>query len=173
MSAGAALIAPVFPHPVAFSIPFECVAIPGMDDTRFVGRIARTITIRNYGDEVMVQRGFATSEAIRTLTLPDVLFDTGASMLCMGRDLIDRLGLLRVQEVPVETATADITVGIYEAVKIHFEGRECVSEVLELPAGRPVLFGVLPMERLGMILNPRDNTIEFMPDSGPGTYWRM
>ena len=62
--------------------------------------------------------------------------------------------------------------GVYEAVRLTIQGRDCTMDVMEVPDGTPVLIGQVPLELLDFVVdmtqhaligNPRHNG-EFILD---------
>ncbi|WP_333298807.1 MULTISPECIES: hypothetical protein [unclassified Microcoleus] len=47
-----------------------------------MGRVTATITVTNHIDEIIAERGFIPAKQIRSITLDNVLVDTGATRLC-------------------------------------------------------------------------------------------
>ena len=84
-----------------------------------MGRIIASVTIENVGQPVKNLRC-------------DALVDTGASHLVLPKAWMDRLGLNRMQELDVETATQDVMTGdLCGPAKIQIEGfRAIYNEVL-------------------------------------------
>src|SRR6266566_2960742 len=74
----------------------RCANLPIMRNP--VGRIITSVTIENFTEP---------SKSIRC----DALVDTGASHLVLPKAWMDRLGLNRMQELDVETATQDVMRG--------------------------------------------------------------
>ena len=60
---------------------------------KVIGKVHTTLTIVNRADQVLVENGFWSEEQIRSITLKQVLVDTGATTLCLPSDLIRQLGL--------------------------------------------------------------------------------
>ncbi|MEH2062895.1 MAG: hypothetical protein V7K50_11515 [Nostoc sp.] len=70
-----------------------------------MGKVTTTITITNQIDQTLAERGFIPTEQIRSITLHDVLVDTGATRLCLPKNIILNLGLPLQGEVDVKIAT--------------------------------------------------------------------
>lgn len=48
-----------------------------------MGKVTATITVTNRIDQILAERGFIPPEQVRSVTLKDVLVDTGATRLCL------------------------------------------------------------------------------------------
>lgn len=70
-----------------------------------MGKVLTTLTITNRADQSAAARGFIPDEQVRSITLENVLVDTGATTLCLPADIIAQLGLDLLKEVDVTTAT--------------------------------------------------------------------
>lgn len=125
-----------------------------------MGRITTTLTIANRADQVLASRGFIPPEQIRSVTLQNVLIDTGATTLCLPQDIIAQLGLELLKEVDVATATGISKARIFRDATISLLGREGTFECLELPGGRDALLGVIPLEALGIELNLHSSNLK-------------
>lgn len=109
-----------------------------------IGRITTTLVITNRLDQALAAPGFIPSEQVRSITLKNVLVDTGATTLCLPADAIAHLGLEILKEVDVATATGISKARIFQDAKISLLGREGTFECMELPGGRDGLLGVIP-----------------------------
>ena len=135
-----------------------------------MGRITTTLTITNRLDQALASRGFIPPEQVRSVTLQNVLIDTGATTLCLPQDVIAQLGLELLKEVDVATATGISKARIFQDAKISLLGREGTFECLELPGGRDALVGVIPLEALGIELDLQNQTLKILPISPNDTY---
>lgn len=141
--------------------------------TDLMGRITTTLVVANRGDEVLAARGIISSEEICTVTLKNVLVDTGATTLCLPADVISDLGLSLLKEVDVATATGFGKARIFQDAKIFLCGREGTFECLELPGGRDPLLGVIPLEALGIELDLQNQRLKVLPISPTASYLRI
>lgn len=135
-----------------------------------MGKVLTTLTIKNRVDEALAQRGIIPAEQVRSITLNNVLVDTGATTLCLPPDAIANLGLELLKEVSVTTATGLSQARIFQDAKIYLCGREGTFECLELPGGRDALLGVIPLEALGLEPDLRNQTLKVLPDESVDTY---
>jgi predicted aspartyl protease len=132
-----------------------------------MGKVHTQITIINRADQIRAEDGTILAEEVRSLTLRQVLVDTGATTLCLPSDLIAQLGL---KEVPVATATGITSARIYQDAKICLCGREGTFECLELPGGRDALLGVIPLEMLGLEPDLKNQALRVLPTESVDTY---
>jgi clan AA aspartic protease len=135
-----------------------------------MGKIITTLTIINRADQNVATRGFIPPEEIRTVTLDNVLVDTGATTLCLPANIIAQLGLELLKEVDVETANGIGKARIFRDASIILCEREGTFECLELPGGTNPLLGVIPLEALGIELDLKNQKLVILPISSTQTY---
>lgn len=129
----------------------------------FMGRITTTLVVINRADQVLASRGFIATDQVRSITLDNVLVDTGATTLCLSSEVIDQLGLELLKQVDVETATGLSRARIFRDATISLLGREGTFECLELPGSRDALLGVIPLEALGIELDLQSQRLNLLP----------
>ncbi|NJM63635.1 MAG: aspartyl protease [Oscillatoriales cyanobacterium RU_3_3] len=139
-------------------------------DNTSMGKITTTLTVTNRADENVADRGFMPPDQIRSVTLNNVLVDTGATTLCLPPQIIAQLGLSLLKEVDVETANGIGKARIFQDAKISLVGREGTFECLELPGGMNPLLGVIPLEALGIELDLKNQRLIVLPISPTQTY---
>ena len=135
-----------------------------------MGKIITTLAITNRLDEGIAERGFIAHDEVRSITVDNVLVDTGATTLCLPASIIEQLGLKLLRTVDVETATGISQARIFQDAKISLLGREGTFECLELPGGRSSLLGVIPLEALGIELDLQNQVLKTLPISPTQTY---
>jgi predicted aspartyl protease len=135
-----------------------------------MGKVLITLTVKNRIDEANAAKGLISSDQVRSLTLDNVLVDTGATTLCLPPETIAQLGLELLKEVDVATATGLSKARIFQDAKISLCGREGTFECLELPGGRDALIGVIPLEALGLEPDLRNQTLKVLPSESVDTY---
>lgn len=96
--------------------------------------------------------------------------DTGATTLCLPKDVIARLGLRILKQVVVETATGISEARIFRDASISLCGREGRFECLELPEGKTPLLGVIPRSALGIEVDLKNQSLKVLADGQTETY---
>ncbi|MGD1865636.1 MAG: retroviral-like aspartic protease family protein [Phormidesmis sp.] len=135
-----------------------------------MGKVLTELTITNRADQVISQRGLITDGQVRSVTLQNVLVDTGATTLCLPADIIDKLGLELLKEVPVATANGTSKARVFQDAKVSLCGRQGTFECLELPGGLDPLVGVIPLEMLGLEPDLQNQTLRVLPLEMSNTY---
>jgi clan AA aspartic protease len=131
-----------------------------------MGKVLVTATIENLADLILVQNGHLAAQQVRRIEVTDALVDTGATQLSMPRRLIEELGLTPTRTRTARTAGGTFTVQVYEAVRITIQGRDCLSQVTELPDECPVLIGQVPLEVLDFVVDPQGQRLVGNPAHG-------
>ncbi len=75
-------------------------------------------------------------------------------MLSMPKRLIQQLGLEPFRTRRALTSAGIVTVRVYGGARLTIQGRECTTDVSELPDECPVLIGVIPLEQLDLVVDP-------------------
>jgi len=135
-----------------------------------MGKITAQVTITNRIDEGMAERGLIPREKVRSINVEDALVDTGATLLCLPRAMIKSLGLPLLREVETSTAAGVRRVRLFQDAKLSLMGRAGTFECLELPGGKGVLIGALPLEALGIEPDLKNQTLRLLPETGEKTY---
>ena len=135
-----------------------------------MGKVITTLNLTNRIDQANAENGLIPPEQVRTVTLKNALVDTGATTLCLPKDIITQLGLKFLKKVSIETATDINQTRIFQDAKISLCGREGTFECLELPAGKTPLVGVIPLEALGIEVDVKKQKLKVLPISPTDTY---
>ncbi|MEG4575602.1 aspartyl protease family protein [Microcoleus sp. N3A4] len=135
-----------------------------------MGKVTTTLVITNRLDEGKAEDGLIPIEQVSSVTLENVLVDTGATTLCLPKDVIARLGLKILKQVVVETGTGISEARIFQDASISLCGREGTFDCVELPEGKTALLGKLPMEALGIEIDLKNQILKVLPDGQTETY---
>ena len=146
------------------------LVLPNLQEKQ-MGQVITTITVTNFIDLVMAERGFISTEEVRCAVLDKVVVDTGATLLSLPAPIISQLGLRQVGERDVETSAGIKKGRIFAGAQIIVEGREGRFDCLELPEGvSAVLLGVIPMEELGLEPDLKNRRLRVLPMNNQQTY---
>ena len=135
-----------------------------------MGKVFATLTIVNRADQILAEAGVKSEEEIRSITLKNVLVDTGATTLCLPKSAIAKLGLKLLKEVDVATAMGIGKARIFRDATLSIFDREGTFECLELPGGDDALLGVIPLESLGLEIDLQNQILKPLPISPTETY---
>jgi predicted aspartyl protease len=131
-----------------------------------MGRVTVTATIESLKDLYDAERGLLPLDQVRRVTVNNALVDTGASLLSLPTALIRQLGLAPISTKHVRSSTGVAEVVLYQTVNLTVQGRDCRTDVLEVPDGTPVLIGQLPLENLDFVVDLRSRRLIGNPDHG-------
>jgi predicted aspartyl protease len=135
-----------------------------------MGKVLTTLTVINRADQIRAKDGTIAAEKVRSVDLVNVLVDTGATTLCLPKEVIEKLGLSVLKEVEVMTAVGIGKARIFEDARLVLCGREGTFECLELPEGGSALLGVIPLEMLGLEPDLQSQTLRVLPSETVNTY---
>jgi len=138
-----------------------------------MGRVTATIAVTNHIDEILAERGFIPTDQVRSITIDNVLVDTGATRLCLPADIISQLGLPMLGEIDGETVIGTRKFRIFKDVTLALAGREGRYDCVELPAGQEPLIGLIPLEDLGLEPDLKNQRLIVLPNEGNQSYIRV
>ena len=131
-----------------------------------MGRVLVTAKIENLYDVENRETGRLPTNQVRSVEVSDALVDTGATILSMPKLLIAQLGLRPVRTRQARTSAGPVTVQMYGTVRLTIQGRDCPSDVLEVPDDCPVLIGQIPLELLDFVVDPVNQRLIGNPAHG-------
>ena len=138
-----------------------------------MGEIRAGMALENYDDRVAFKRGYGAEADIRRATLEGIV-DTGAVMLVLPGDAVERLGLDTQRTVTVTYAderrekrpvAGPLTVGI--------GNRFMIADCVVGPPGGEALIGYVVLNRLDLIPDPANRTLSPRPESPDRPMLRM
>ncbi|MGB3263349.1 MAG: aspartyl protease [Microcoleus sp.] len=138
-----------------------------------MGRVTATIAVTNHIDEILAERGFIPTDQVRSITLDNVLVDTGATKLCLPEEIIAQLGLTLVGEIDGHTVIGSRKFRIFKDVTLALAGREGRYDCVELPAGQEPLIGLIPLGDLGLEPDLKNQRLIVLPNEGNQSYIRV
>ena len=124
-----------------------------------MGRVLTDLKITNFGDILTNQKD------VRTIEVKDALVDTGAAMLGLHKDQIERLGLMFLRKINLKTANGLVERDVFGVARVEIEERESEFDVVELPDDVPALVGYIVLEQLDFIVSPSIQRLIPNPDS--------
>jgi len=122
--------------------------------------------MENLGELYQAQSGQLAPEQVKNVEVYDALVDTGATGLSMPKSLIEKLGLQPLSKRWVRTSAGPIECQVYGTVRLTVQGRNCPSDVYEVPEDCPVLIGQVPLELLDFVVDPQGQRLIGNPAHG-------
>src|SRR3954466_2247930 len=131
-----------------------------------MGKVRVAARIENLDDLFAVRKGQLTEPHVRHVEVTDALVDTGATGLLMPKRLIASLGLDPVRSRPSRTIAGHVQLPIYRAVRLTVQGRDCISDVAEIPDEFSVVIGQVPLELMDWVVDPKGQRLLGNPEHG-------
>src|SRR5262245_43632134 len=135
-------------------------------ETASMGKVLTEAVIENLGDLLEVERGHLPADQVRRITVPDAMVDTGATLLSLPRRLIQQLGLTKRYSKRVRSTTDIVEADVYGTARLISMGRECPTDVIELPDDRPALIGHIPLEHMDFVIDMNKRCLTGNPEHG-------
>ena len=130
-----------------------------------MGKVRVEIEVINSTDDDIVQKGLIPANQVRRATL-SALVDTGATILVLPQDVIERLGLPVLRRVRTRIASGEILAcNVYGSAKLKVQGRIVGTDVLGGPPGVPALLGQVPLELLDFVVDSKNGRLLPNPES--------
>jgi predicted aspartyl protease len=131
-----------------------------------MGKVIVAAKIENLFDVERVFEGQISEQQVRHLEVDDALVDAGATSLALPKRFIEQLGLRQLRRARARTASGMVTFGIYSPVRLIVQGRDCAVEVSELADECPPVIGVVPLEILDFVVDPKNQRLIGNPEHG-------
>jgi clan AA aspartic protease len=126
------------------------------------------LKLTNIVDQQYAADGILAPEAVRTETI-EALVDTGATLLILPADVVQRLGFVQGGRRPVRYANGTVEeVPWVRAVGIEILGREMTCDALVVPTGNAALVGQIPLEGLDLVVDPKSGDVMPNPRNPDG-----
>jgi len=82
------------------------------------------------------------------------IVDTGATLLCLPRSMIEKLNLEFRKSINVRTTNGKAIRRIYGSARIFIKDRDATVDVVEIDDDLPPLIGVVPLEVMDFVVYP-------------------
>ena len=130
-----------------------------------MGKVLTDVKLTSYDSLRDYRQQRITADQIRQVLITNVIVDSGASMMCLSRSLIEQLGLELLKMTKVNTAEGIVERGIYGPVIYEIQGSVARGDVLELSHPKiQALIGQIPLEQLDFLINPATNRLITNPE---------
>lgn len=130
-----------------------------------MGEIVVEIDLENDRDRALFEDGHRQASEVRSARIQAVV-DTGAVMLALPEDVVDRLGLQQVDAISATLADGSrCEMPVVERVSVRIGERRMLTDAVVIPTGADPLVGQLVMERLDLIADCNNQTLHARPES--------
>jgi clan AA aspartic protease len=131
----------------------------------FVGEVRVQVQLENYDDWSAARAGYLSGDLVRAVTV-DMLVDTGAANLLLGRDVVEQLGLAHLGTMVVEYADGRRDeLDVAGIVRLSVGGRVAEVRALVGPESIEPLLGQVPLEILDLLVDCSQQRLVPRPDS--------
>ena len=132
---------------------------------KIMGKVTANLKITSLKDTLFYKEGYISKDKIRQVNLENVIVDSGATMMCLSKDIIKKLDLDFIKKIKVNTANGIEEKGIYGSIIYEIDGRMARGDVLELNHPKiKALIGQIPLEQLDFLINPSINKLIKNPE---------
>jgi len=119
-----------------------------------MGTVYAEITLSNAADAARVRDGQLKEQNLHSATVT-ALVDTGTMNLVITEELYQSLGLSKLGERMVQTASGQrMTCIVTEPVDISWKNRGSSQRAVVIPGAEDVLLGAIPLEDMDLMVNP-------------------
>jgi len=130
-----------------------------------VGDVRVEVDVQNTGDLILVEGGALRQDEVRSEHVRMVA-DSGAIMLALPQELVERLGLReRRKAVVVYADGRKEELPIAGPVTVRVGEREMVTECLVLPPNAEPLLGQIPLEAMDLLVDCSQQRLVPRPES--------
>jgi len=130
-----------------------------------MGKIMMKVKLTNQTDYSKAREGLTPPDRVRSVEV-EALIDTGATMLVLPADVVERLGLAEEGRRKVRYADGRVAeVPWVGGVRLEILGREMTCDALVEAAGTVPLIGQIPLESLDLVVDPKTREARVNPAS--------
>jgi len=124
-----------------------------------MGKITERVTVKNFGDILMVSKGMLKNDEIRIIEVQAIVDTGGAAFLCLPPEIIAELGLMYSHSRRIITANGEVKRNIFAGASIIIQGRETQMSVMENDKTTPPLIGYLVLEDLDLVSDTKSQKL--------------
>lgn len=130
-----------------------------------MGLVYADIELISGDDLALFRRGFLAEDQIKEMRV-SMLVDGGAYMLVINDRIREQLDLPIVEEQTMRLADeTEMRVKVVGPVEVRFEHRSTTTRAAAIPGNVEPLLGVIPMEDLDVVVDPKQQRLIVNPES--------
>ena len=130
-----------------------------------MGKVRVDVLLVNEGDLLLSKMGRMQKSDVRSLKI-NALVDTGAVMILLPQDVVETLGLEKVEKAIVVLANEEkIEMDVMGPIALTIANRRMTTDCLMGPPRCESLIGQLVLERLDLVIDPLKHTLTPRPES--------
>lgn len=123
-----------------------------------MGRVMARLKVRNVFDVQRAAEGLIPAAEVRAVEV-DALVDTGATLVCLPKAIIEALGLPFRTEVRVRTGNGRARRRTFGPAEVELLQRSFTMDVMENHEDTPPLVGYLLLEALDLVVDPKSQQV--------------
>ena len=129
-----------------------------------MGFVYADILLINGDDLTDFKRKRIAEEEVKRLKV-HVLVDSGAIMLAINEEICNQLDLTPLDKRPAQMADGSvIMLDVVGPIEIRFGNRRTNVDAIVLPGNAQPLLGVIPMEDMDVLIDPKANELIINPE---------
>jgi len=130
-----------------------------------MGKVIAKVELTNVVDLALAERGVIEPQEVRRCEV-EALADSGASLMCLPEDIVERLGLQQFSSKMATLATGEPrSLPIARTVRIQIGDQEADQDCMVLPRGAQPLVGQLVLQEMDLVVDlSRDRLAPGHPD---------
>jgi clan AA aspartic protease len=135
---------------------------PGQVQFRHLAAVA---TVKSDSNPPLAHNGILNPDRVRSMEL-DALVDTGATLLALPEEAVDKLGLRQLDWRKVRLADGNVReIALVGDLQLEILGRTMTCDALVMPAGSMALIGQIQLEALDLIVDAKSREARVNPAS--------
>lgn len=127
----------------------------------------------NFIDEINAEDSGDPSATVRTVNIPEMVIDTGATTMCLPEQMIRDLGLRPLYPVTVVSADGIIRGQLYQGAQLTVGARVGTFEVMSVPDNKYAILGRVQLIMLGIEIDVQNERLVFRPMNETETYFSV
>lgn len=130
-----------------------------------MGEVRARVLLKNYGSVVASERGYIDKKDVETTEL-EMIVDTGAVMVLLPQDEVEKLGLKANKKIVVTYADERKEERwLVKGLEVNIGNRSMVTDCIIGPPLCEPLLGQLVLEELDLVVDPNRRTLGPRPES--------
>ena len=130
-----------------------------------MGKVVAKAKIWNFGDELKIMEGALKPEEVRSIEVEGIV-DSGATLLTLPEDIVERLGLVLGGLVNVTYADKKVEKRpLAYGAMIEILGRRAETAAVVQKRGTNILIGQTVLETMDLIVDPKKGILTPRPES--------